>query len=390
MRINRSTLLSMALVGGLVATPAVMVAQATPMATPLASPVATPVSGGFGELRVIGVQTVANDLTVDDPVVGGLSGIDYDAANGVWYVLSDDRSEMDPAHFYIASLDYTSIGFDRVSIDGVTTLLQENGEPYPNEEAGGNVPDPESVRLDPQSGTLWYTSEGNQELGIDPFIAEATADGQLIARPTLPELFAVDPAGELGPRNNLVFEGLSFASDGASLWLAAEGPLFQDGEVATAESGALVRLTNIDRDGNVLGQVAYELDALPEDPEGRFGTTGVTEILAVDATRFLVIERATVENADGVFNNFVKVYEVDLTGATDTSTMTALVGEDVVPVSKRLVLDLNVVGVEPVDNIEGMAWGPALENGNRSLVLVSDNNFNETQVQQFIALEVAG
>lgn len=158
----------------------------------------------------------------------------------------------------------------------------------------------------------------------------------------------------------------------------------------TAESGTLTRLTNIDRDGNVLGQVAYELDALPEDPEGRFGTTGVTEILAVDATHFLVIERATVENADGVFQNVVKVYEIDVTGATDTATITALAGEDIVPVSKRLVLDLSAAGVEPVDNIEGIARGPALENGNRSLVLVSDNNFNETQVQQFIALEVVG
>ena len=159
---------------------------------------------------------------------------------------------------------------------------------------------------------------------------------------------------------------------------------------ATAESGTLTSLTNIDCDGNVLGQVAYELDALPEDPEGCFGTTGVTEILAVDATHFLVIERATVENADGVFQNVVKVYEIDVTGATDTATITALVGEDIVPVSKRLVLDLSAAGVEPVDNIEGIAWGPALENGSRSLVLVSDNNFNETQVQQFIALEVVG
>jgi hypothetical protein len=32
----------------------------------------------LGDVRVIGVQTLANDLTVDETTVGGLSGIDYD------------------------------------------------------------------------------------------------------------------------------------------------------------------------------------------------------------------------------------------------------------------------------------------------------------------------
>ena len=41
-----------------------------------------------------------------------------------------------------------------------------------------------------------------------------------------------------------------------------------------------------------------------------------------------------------------------------------------------------------VDNIEGMSWGPMLADGKRSLVLVSDNNFNPAQVTQFLAFEV--
>ncbi len=59
------------------------------------------------------------------------------------------------------------------------------------------------------------------------------------------------------------------------------------------------------------------------------------------------------------------------------------------PVGKRLVLDLNGTDVTPIDNVEGITWGPKLENGNPTLILVSDNNFSETQVTQFIALEVA-
>ena len=36
-----------------------------------------------------------------------------------------------------------------------------------------------------------------------------------------------------------------------------------------------------------------------------------------------------------------------------------------------------------VDNIEGMTLGPRLSDGSQSLILVSDDNFNEEQVTQF-------
>ncbi|WP_395016561.1 hypothetical protein [Dongia sp.] len=35
-----------------------------------------------------------------------------------------------------------------------------------------------------------------------------------------------------------------------------------------------------------------------------------------------------------------------------------------------------------------MSFGPDLPNGHRSLVLVSDNNFNPLQITQFLAFEV--
>lgn len=72
----------------------------------------------------------------------------------------------------------------------------------------------------------------------------------------------------------------------------------------------LTRLTNVDRGSNVLGQFAYELNTLPEEPAG-FGTSGITEILAISERRLLVIERATVENSEGIFNNVIELYGVE-------------------------------------------------------------------------------
>ena len=69
--------------------------------------------------------------------------------------------------------------------------------------------------------------------------------------------------------------------------------------------------------------------------------------------------------------------------------MPALANANYIPVTKRLVIDLaKTAEVGRVDNIEGMSWGPMLADGKRSLVLVSDNNFNPAQITQFLAFEV--
>jgi hypothetical protein len=44
-----------------------------------------------------------------------------------------------------------------------------------------------------------------------------------------------------------------------------------------------------------------------------------------------------------------------------------------------------------IDNIEGITFGPKLPNGNQSLLLVSDNNFQAfgLQLNQFILMEIS-
>ncbi|MCC5698826.1 esterase-like activity of phytase family protein [Klebsiella pneumoniae] len=46
------------------------------------------------------------------------------------------------------------------------------------------------------------------------------------------------------------------------------------------------------------------------------------------------------------------------------------------------------LGLDTVDNIEGITWGPRLPDGRRSLVLVSDDNFAPDQVTQIVVLAV--
>ena len=43
-----------------------------------------------------------------------------------------------------------------------------------------------------------------------------------------------------------------------------------------------------------------------------------------------------------------------------------------------------------IDNIEGITLGPILENGNQSIILISDDNFQlfGKQLNQFLLLEI--
>lgn len=341
-----------------------------------------------GSVRLIGEQDLPNDLMVDDTLVGGLSGLDYDAASDSWIVLSDDRSDEAPARFYDATLTYDDASFGNAELTAATTLLQEDGTPFPNVDAGGNIPDPESIRVDPRSGNFYWTSEGSQELGIDPGVYVTEPDGTFVASQPIDEIFNADVNGETGIRNNGAFEGLTFSLDGSSYFVSTESPLFQDGENATGDAGSVNRITQYDRDGGVLAQYAYEADAVPNVGDGAlFFVNGITEILAISDTTMLVLERGTVQAADETYSNNVRLYEIDLTGATDISAIDALVGADYTPVGKRLVEEFDGSDFT-VDNLETLAFGPDLANGNRSLVIGSDNNFSDTQITQFLAFEV--
>ncbi|MDN2703485.1 esterase-like activity of phytase family protein [Janthinobacterium sp. SUN100] len=344
-------------------------------------------------LRLIGEQRIALKYPFEGTTVGGLSGIDYDAANNSWVMESDDRSEINPARFYRAALDYDSRAFAGVTFNSVHFFTQPDGSRYPNLaharlEQGDQVPDIETIRVDPQDGSLWYGSEGNRKVGLHPFVRHADSGGHYLATLPTPAMFKV-AKDETGSRNNMSFEGLSFASDGKSLWLGMEAALYQDGPLATPDHGSVVRITRLDRAGTVLGQYAYPIEPVASRPApGKEADNGVSEILAVNDHQVLVVERAGVEHADGIYTNHVRIYEMDTQGATDIQAIPALAGAAYVPARKRLLLDLEKIGLPRVDNIEGISWGPRLENGRRSLVMISDDNFNAQQVTQILAFEV--
>jgi hypothetical protein len=110
----------------------------------------------------------------------------------------------------------------------------------------------------------------------------------------------------------------------------------------------------------------------------------MSDIVALDDHRLLAVERSYAQG----FGNNVKLFMLDLDGATDVSAIASLAGteERVVPVRKSQVLDLRAAGLTP-DNIESMAIGKGKDGGD-VLILGSDNNFSTGQKTQFYAFKL--
>lgn len=348
-----------------------------------------------GKLKLIGEKEVSNDAIVGGTRVGGLSGIDYNPLTHQWIMISDDRSDLAPARFYTGRLNYDTHTFNSVNLTGVTSLKQPDGSTYPSRTeyqngAKGVVPDLESIRFDPNNGSVWYTSEGDRHLGLSPFIRQASLkDGSYLSSFQLPDAFKLGTNPTSGFRNNLALEGTSFSPNGEFYFTSMEAPLYQDGSVPTVTAGGFTRITKYDRQGHILAQYAYHVSKIPAQPgPGKYADNGVSEMLAINNHEFLMLERSGVQSADGHFTDYIRIYKVDTRHATNINGVESLQSSEFKPVSKQLLLNLNTLNLPRLDNVEGIAWGPKLKNGDDSLVLVSDNNFNPSEVTQFIAFDV--
>jgi hypothetical protein len=334
-------------------------------------------------LHFIDEAILEDGLLFNETIVGGLSGIDYVANN--WVLISDTSTD---ARYYNATINFDLQGFNDITITDVTFLLNSENQPFPS-----STVDPEAIRLDRASGGLIWTSEGNITNGVNPFIRKSTFEGQFISDIQIPTRYTIDSDETTGPRQNGVFEGITRDFSGHNYWVAMELPLIQDGSVPTSEGAdSPTRIAFINEDtGSFEKEFAYQLDPVARD--GGFEVNGIVEILSYTENRFLVLERSFASGFDDGGND-VKIYEVAIDNATDISAIDNLHTATFTPVTKTLLFDFNDIRDQLtnsiVDNIEGITFGPILENGKRSLVLVADNNFSAfgSQLNQFILFEI--
>jgi len=327
--------------------------------------------------------------------IGGLSGIDYDSEKDIYYLISDDRSAINPARFYTAKILLNTKGIDTVQWIATYPMLQSNGTTYPNSKQDpAHTPDPEAIRYNARTKELLWTSEGerivrgNSVVLENPAITRISMEGKYIDTFPLPANLIMH-ATEKGPRQNGVLEGLTFDKNFETLYVNVEEPLYEDGPRAdVTPNNAWIRIYQYDvASKKNTAQYAYHLEpiAYPATPADAFKINGVPDIYAIGNNQLMVLERSF---SSGRLPCTLKVYLADLNGAEDIKENSALQINPVSnPIKKKLLLNMDDLKIY-TDNIEGVTFGPTLPNGHRSLIFVSDNNFASFQKTQLLLFEI--
>jgi hypothetical protein len=234
----------------------------------------------------------------------------------------------------------------RLRIDPASGRLLEGAfkEKFPIQSA---LSDFEGVALQGKTGRLFISAEGGTGFLS---IAKDGSDARSIEAP---KIFKK-------ARRNLSLESLSFGA--GAFWSANEEALEGDGPIADAARGSLVRLQKFDSAMRPIAQFAYRTEPCGRRFNG--AGTGVSDLLALPEGELFVLERVF-----GVFGLSVKIFQVRLAGATDTTRLPALEGGRVVPVEKTLLFEMPTFS----GNFEGITLGPTLSDGWRSVLLVADS-----------------
>ncbi|MFV8378551.1 esterase-like activity of phytase family protein [Flavobacterium sp. LB3R33] len=344
-------------------------------------------------LKLVSSIEIPFEETFQNTKVGGLSGIDYDAKNDLYYLICDDRSMFNDSRFYTAKIRLFENKIEGFDFQSATTLKNETGIAYGNWSTMPTTSaDPEDIRFNPKTNSLIWSSEGARVLTADKEILQNPSlnfmdlKGNFIGNVTLPENLKMQHQ-EKGPRNNGTLEGITFDTKYKTIYTNIEEPLFEDGDQANTSKGGLIRLYQFDaKTKKNTAQYGYQLEpiALEPNPKGTFAVNGVSAIQYYGKNQLLVVERSY---STGTQACTVKVFLCDLKKATNVKNYASLQNQKLELASKKLVLNMDDLGIF-IDNIEGLTFGPKLANGNPSIIFVSDNNFSDKQQTQVLVFEV--
>ncbi len=164
--------------------------------------------------------------------------------------------------------------------------------------------------------------------------------------------------------------------------------MYNDGSRAgTNDSTGIIRIIKFDAiSKKVVAEYAYTIDpvAYLPTPEGAFIINGIPDILSLGKNKLLVTERSF---STGRPACTIRVYFADLSKADNVRGMNSIKDKPVKMVTKKLLLNMDDLKIY-IDNIEGATFGPTLANGHKSLLFISDNNFDPREKTQVLLFEV--
>lgn len=220
---------------------------------------------------------------------------------------------------------------------------------------------------------------------IGPRIVEFDRAGQFKSEVVLPERFH-------DARHNKSLESLTLSPSGRYLFTTTEVALPRDGDFATQEAGTRVRLVRIDRSNGEIAEYAYATDPSPYAK----GDWGVADLAALSDNEVLVLERGWAATR----GNIARIHRVSLDETTSCGSVDKL-SAATPALTKRLIIDVGTLIAKGLpqpkqpqpnslmDNYEGIAVGPKLDDGRASLIVISDDNAHSNQVARILVLACA-
>ena len=340
------------------------------------------------KLRFVGDVDFATGEKFMETEIGGLSGITFDAETGKLHAVSDDKGFVNDTRYYTFDVSLTENKFS-LKPSAVTIFRTQEGQVIKK-----GIADYEGIAL--LGKDLLVSSEGSVfgSHNQPPELLLFSAQGKLLSNLPIPPKF-ISPAKDsmMGTRANKAFETLAVSPDQKNIFMATEEAIFQDGSITTSSLSSAVRIIHY-QNLKPTKEYAYQLQKLDEDKSVvvEIAETGLVDIAMIDDKNFYSMERSYLPLKK---KNVIRIFKNSITAkTTDVSKIQSLKTAEYSPVEKTLILDLDDVvpslqsTAKALDNIEGLSFGPTLKNGNRTLIVCSDNNFSKTQRTMFIAFEI--
>jgi hypothetical protein len=360
-----------------------------------------PINIDNNHLQFINSYYYASNLYIDKDRFGGFSAIRFRESDESAFILSDDKGKFGRPRILKAKLVYEN-HFFRPKPEGFIHLNFN----IPNNPSARIPIDPEGLAID-ENNNFIISSETINKTTSKTLLRVFSQTGQLSHEIATPEVYitekkkatsytysthnsyqaqtsnTVQRNGQQqqyttihGVRSNKGIEALAISKDKQKLYFGSEEPLGQE------RNKSHIRLSALKKENGTFIEDKVYLYPIEKD-------YGLVELYEYSPGVLFTLERKYDSYKKKVTS---RIYKVLLTESK------VFLGEKISKNSpkllKTLVLDLDDLlpllppGLQRIDNIEGMSEGPRLPNGNKTLILISDNNFSSHQKTQIIFLEL--
>jgi hypothetical protein len=281
--------------------------------------VAGPPPEGLVHVDTATISNSVQDQNAVTVTVEELSGVTYDADQDVFWAISDGGGRLLKID---ADFDCDGNFTSATAVSAVTLVDNRDFEGVAHSGPGTN--------------RAFICDEGSESL--DEY---SLVNGTFIQSVTIPAIY--DNA-----RSNRSFEFVTRSPNGSSMIVGPEQALTVDGPEGNSSSVPTIsRWQRYNGALTQLGQVAYQVEPVHDDPVQETGS-GLGDLSYMPDGSLLAVERS-----EGANEFLVRIFEVNLAGATDVSQgslAAGLIGQTYTPAAKRLLLSDDDLG-----KLEGLA-----------------------------------